>query len=343
MAHLITGNKFDPDKDIPDLSGKVYVITGGSAGIGFGITAHLLQHNAARIVILSQKEEHVEEAKQELKKYGDSSKVEWIQLDLKNLKQTDQVAKQLVSEDRIDGVSIEYQRDLGCYLTILRLICNAGEGVGKYNETIDGIDSHFQVNHLSQFHLVRILLPVLQRTTGSRLVLMSSDLHRACPSSTTFTSLSEINTDLGPAGLYNRTKLAQVLFVRAIARRMENNEPGFQSNKQMGPWINATHPGGVNTDQPEQAVEAYGTLGKVGVAATRPLMKDPVHKGCRSGLFAATSDDVPREKIQGQYIVPDRKVTDPSKQAQDVALGENLWRLSEQLLTEKIGQLPYVQ
>ena len=141
MAHLITGNKFDPDKDIPDLSGKVwilrspnreypawytvayflakspliqvYVITGGSAGIGFGITAHLLQHNAARIVILSQKEEHAEEAKQELNKYGDSSKVEWIQLDLKNLKQTDEVAKQLVSEDRIDGVSIKCQRDLG--------------------------------------------------------------------------------------------------------------------------------------------------------------------------------------------------------------------------------------
>ena len=163
-------------------------------------------------------------------------------------------------------------------------------------------DSHFQVNHLSQFHLVRILLPVLQRTTGSRLVLMSSDFHRACPSSTTFTSLDEINTDLGPTNLYNRTKLAQVLFVRALVRRMENNEPGFQSNKQMGPWINATHPGGVNTDQPEQAVDAYGKLGKIGVAATRPLLKDPVDEGCRSGLFAATSDDVPREKIQGQYV-----------------------------------------
>lgn len=85
------------------------MITGGSAGIGFGITAHLLQHNAARIIILSQKEEHADEAKQELKKYGDSGKVEWIQLDLKNLKQTDEVAKQLVKEDRIDGVSIEYR------------------------------------------------------------------------------------------------------------------------------------------------------------------------------------------------------------------------------------------
>ncbi|KAL8790391.1 MAG: hypothetical protein Q9195_006409 [Heterodermia aff. obscurata] len=326
MAHLLTGNKFDPNEDIPDLSEKLYVVTGGTAGIGFGITAHLLQHGAARIILLSQKEEHADEAKRELEKYGNTSRVEWRQIDLKDLSQTDRVAKQLAEEQRVDG-----------------LICNAGEGVGKYNETIDGIDSHFQVNHLSQFHLVRMLLPVLQRTDGSRLVLMSSDLHRACPSSTAFESVKEINTDLGAMKLYSRSKLAQVLFVRAIVLRMENNEPGFQSNKFMGPWVNATHPGGVSTDQQDQAVEAYGKLGKIGVAAVRPLLKDPLNEGCRSALFAATSDDVPREKIQGQYIVPDRKVTKPSDQAQDVALGENLWKLSEHILSQKIGPLPYVQ
>ena len=147
-----------------------------------------------------------------------------------------------------------------------------------------------------------MLLPVLQRTTGSRIVLQSSDLHRGCPSSTTFTSLDEINTDVGATNLYHRTKLAQILFVRALVQRMESNEPGFQSNKQMGPWINAVHPGAVNTDQPEQAVDAYGTLGKIGVTVARPMMKDPVDGGSRPALFAATSDDIPREKIQGQYV-----------------------------------------
>ena len=164
------------------------------------------------------------------------------------------------------------------------------------------VDSHFQVNHLSQFHLLRILVPVLQRTKGSRLVLMSSDLHRACPSSTTFTSLEEINTDLGPMNLYSRSKLAQILTVRALVRRMENNEPGFQSNKEMGPWINATHPGGVSTGQQQQAIDAYGTKGKIGVKAVKPFLKDPVDDGCRSGLFAATSEDVTKERIQGQYV-----------------------------------------
>ena len=131
---------------------------------------------------------------------------------------------------------------------------------------------------------------------------MSSDLHRAPLSSTIFTSIDEINTDLGPNSLYARTKLAQILVVRALVRRMQNNEPGFQSPKFLGPWVNATHPGGVKTDQQQQAVEAYGTKGKVGVAAVKPFLKDPVDEGCRSALFAATSEDVVTEKIQGQYV-----------------------------------------
>ena len=131
---------------------------------------------------------------------------------------------------------------------------------------------------------------------------MSSDLHRGCPSSTTFTSLEEINQDIGPMNLYSRSKLAQILTVHALVRRMENNEPGFQGNKQMGPWINATHPGGVSTDQQQQAIDAYGTKGKIGVKAVKPFLKDPVDEGCRSGLFAATSEDVIKEGIQGQYV-----------------------------------------
>ncbi|KAI1757362.1 hypothetical protein F4782DRAFT_526122 [Xylaria castorea] len=78
------------------------------------------------------------------------------------------------------------------------------------------------------------------------------------------------------------------------------------------PWINATHPGAV----------AYGTLGKIGAKAVRPFMKDPVDGGCRPMLFAATSDAVVKEKIDGAYTVPDRKVADPGTQALDEELQE---------------------
>ena len=83
---------------------------------------------------------------------------------------------------------------------------------------------------------------------------------------------------------------------------MHNNEPGFQSPKYSGPWINATHPGAVATDQLQQAVHAYGTIAKVGIKAMKPMMKEPVDEGCRPALFAATSEDIVKEGIQGQYV-----------------------------------------
>ena len=124
MASLLTGNKFEPKSDIPDLSGKVmsqpqftillfpkltefevYVVTGGSAGIGFGIVAHLLDHNAAKILLLSNKKQHAQEAMEELKEFGDPSRVHWMQCDLSDLKQTQEVAKKLAAEEKqIDAV-----------------------------------------------------------------------------------------------------------------------------------------------------------------------------------------------------------------------------------------------
>ncbi|KIW53620.1 hypothetical protein PV05_09175 [Exophiala xenobiotica] len=315
----LTGNSFDPDKDIPDLTGKDYIVTGGSAGIGFGIAAHLLQHNANSITILSNKEEHATSALEELKEYGDTNRVHWTKCDLEDLKFVDEVANKLAqSQKKIDG-----------------LILNAGLGVGVYNETKDRLDSHFQVNHLSQFHLMLKLLPNLRDTPNSRIVLESSELHRGSNADTKFENEAEINRDIGPTKLYNRTKLAQILTVRALQRRIDAGQLGFQPGARI--YVNAVHPGGVETDQPLQAEEAYGMLGVIGHKLIKPFMKDPVSQGCRPALFAATSKEVEEQGITGKYIVPDKKVTDPSKEAQDDELGERLWSLSEQIIKDRLG------
>ena len=70
-------------------------------------------------------------------------------------------------------------------------------------------------------------------------------------------------------------------------------------------------------------------------------LKDPTDEGCRPMLFAATSDAIAEEKIDGEYIVPDRKVSDVSNQAKDVELQERCWVLVEGILKEKLGKLPY--
>jgi WW domain-containing oxidoreductase len=260
-----------------------------------------------------------------LKEFGDASKIEWRQCNLEDLKQTDEVAKQLAKElTRLDA-----------------LVCNAGLGVGVYNETRDGLDSHMQVNCFAQAHLTLTLLPVLQKTQDSRIVHQSSDLHKGATSSMKFESVQEMNQDIGATLLYNRTKLAQILFLRQLYARIKAGQFGTVTGSTGLPWINATHPGGVSTDQQEQAVEAYGTLGKIGVAVVRPLLADPVSQGCRPALFAATSLDIVKDQVQNSYIIPDRKVTEPSSQAQDEALGLNLWKLTKQILESKISDLPY--
>ena len=200
-------------------------------------------------------------------------------------------------------------------------------------------DSHMQVNIIAQFHLLMILFPVLQKTPTSRLVFQSSDLHRATPSSIKFESLGEINQDIGPSYLYNRSKLAQILVARALVRRLEKGELGSGMSK--GPWINATHPGGVKTDQPQQAIDAYGSATKIAVKLMSPFMADPIEEGCRPALFAATADAIIQDEVQGQYIVPGRKISEPSSQAQEDALGEQLWKTMVGILETKLGSLPY--
>ncbi|XXH01680.1 hypothetical protein Hte_008041 [Hypoxylon texense] len=318
-----SGNSFDPNTDIPDLRGKVFVVTGGSAGIGFGICAHILQHNCAKLYLLGKKEEHLDESKEALRSYGDVSRVEFIRCELEDLRETDRVARSLVANlERLDA-----------------LVLNAGLGVGNYGETKDGLDSHMQVNVIAQHHLARLLLPKLIATKDSRLCFQSSEVHRIGTSGIQFESTGELNQDIGPTKLYARSKLAQVLLCRALYRRKQRGELGLVPG--MGPWINATHPGGVSTDQPDQAAEAYGTLGNLVVKASRPFMKDPVDQGCRPMLFAATSDAVAEEKIDGEYIVPDRKVSDISSQGKDEDLQERCWKLVEGILKEKLGGLPY--
>ena len=76
------------------------MVTGGSAGIGFGIVVHLLQHNAEKVLLLSNKKQHAEEAIEELKAFGKTSRIQWVHCDLSDLKQTDEVAKQLVQNEK---------------------------------------------------------------------------------------------------------------------------------------------------------------------------------------------------------------------------------------------------
>ncbi|TRX96649.1 hypothetical protein FHL15_002551 [Xylaria flabelliformis] len=111
---LGSSNKFDPNTDVPDLSGRVYVLIGGSIGIGYGVAAHILQHNCEKLCLAGKKEEHLIEAYKSLRSYGDVSRVDLIQCEFEDLQHTHEVVQKLASQlQRLDA-----------------LILNAGLGVG---------------------------------------------------------------------------------------------------------------------------------------------------------------------------------------------------------------------
>lgn len=188
---------------MPDLTGKVAVVTGGSEGIGYGCTYTLLKHNVAKVYILSVSEDVVKGAKAEIgKALGQeaANKTHWMQCDLSDWKRAKEVAEQIKKEnDRLDI-----------------LINNAARGIMTYQLTDYGVDRHMALNHMGHVVLTSHLLPLIKKTAESgkvvRIANQSSNAHPAAPKDTKFESLDELNRDLGPNGQYGRSKLAAVSY-----------------------------------------------------------------------------------------------------------------------------------
>lgn len=83
------------------------MVTGASSGLGLAIACHLLKHNAAKIIAISNDDEHASGATEQLKSWGDTGKVIWHKCDLQDLRQVDRTAQKLKDEEkRIDAVRV---------------------------------------------------------------------------------------------------------------------------------------------------------------------------------------------------------------------------------------------
>lgn len=319
------------------------MITGGTQGIGFEVAKALALANA-RVFLLSRKEENAQEAVAKIKEAssGTVPDVTFLQCDLGNLREVRRVADSVrEKESRLDLVSVPAIQSHSTYTHLRQLICDAGVGVNAYAESSDGIDRHMSVNHFGHMLLVNRLLPLLRSTArlpdtpAPRIVSVSSELHRAAPSNTSFESVKELNDpSLSAVALYGRSKLAIILFTKfgledRVLRPNHDNIIAI-----------ATHPGAVATGQQDQFKEAYGQLfGTMLKYTVIPFMR-AADQGSLSTLWAATSDDVERQrsKWDGKYITDPGVLDEGSKQACDPELGARLWKLSEEIIKEKAGE-----
>lgn len=182
------------------------------------------------------------------------------------------------------------------------------------------------VNHVGHVILTSSLLPLLKKSATSstvRIANVASNAHEAAPSSTKFASLDELNQDLGPNGQYGRSKLALILYSRYLAKHLTSSHPNI--------LINATHPGFVHTKMSVEDIHEPYPLGGYAMSVGLAPFKKDQFQGCVSTVFAATATTK-----SGEYICPPAVPESGSELSQDEALGEQLMKLTRELVTEKL-------
>ena len=143
--------------DIPNLAGRVAIVTGANTGIGYEIARELTAHGADVIVTSRDREQGLQAVQQ---MGAAPSQVEAQVLDLANLASVRRFADKF----------------LGGHAALDILVNNAGVAGGPRRITLDGYEIHFQVNYLGHFALTWLLLPALHSQPGARVVTVSSDI-----------------------------------------------------------------------------------------------------------------------------------------------------------------------
>lgn len=239
-----------------------------------------------------------------------AKRTQWIQCDLTDWKATAEVANKIAKEtDRLDI-----------------LINNAGRGIMTHQLTPYGVDRHMALNHMGHVILTSHLLPLLKSTAQSgntvRIAFQASNAHQGAPSGLKFDTVDEINKDYGANGQYGLSKLANILYVRYLNQHLTNAHPRI--------LVNATHPGFVRTKMSAEDIHEPFPLGGYAMSmGMAPFQKDQF-EGALSILYAATVTEK-----SGEYICPPAVVEPGSSQSQDLTLGENLQKLTRELVEEK--------
>lgn len=184
------------------------------------------------------------------------------------------------------------------------------------------------LNHFGHVILTSQLLEILKKTADKgdtvRIVNQASNAHQSTPSDTKFESIDELNRDLGPNGQYGRSKLANILYSRYLARHLTKEYPKILAN--------ATHPGFVDTKMSTEDIHEPYPLGGYAMSVAMAPLKKNIMQGAVSTVFAAT-----KVEESGQYICPPA-VPEPGNQlAQDDQLGEQLMKLTREIVQQKTG------
>jgi len=273
--------------------GKVVVVTGANTGIGKE-TARGLAAQGAKVVLAVRDLDKGDEARSDIVDTTGNADVEVLPLDLASHASIQAFGDAL--RERHDRLDV--------------LVNNAGVWTRSRQTTVDGFERIFGVNHLGTFLLTRELLPLLEASAPSRIVVVSSGLHYR--GRIDWDDLMFERRSFSGVEAYNQSKLANVLFTKALARRLAGKNV----------TVNALHPGVVAT---ELTRELPSFMRKIaGVFLMTPA------QGAATSLHVAMSDEC--ASVTGGYFEKSRERR-ASVHALDEDAQERLWDLSQELLS----------
>ncbi len=281
------------------MDGRTVLITGGNTGIGKE-TAVALAGAGAEVVFTTRDAAKGAAALAEIRERSGNDSVSVMELDLARLASVREFASSFT--DTHDHLDV--------------LVNNAGLMLGSRRETVDGYEMTLQVNHLGPFLLTTSLRDALVAGDDARVVNVSSDAHSSARRGLDFDDLQSTKK-YRSFSVYGRTKLANILFTRELARRWDDT----------GVTANAVHPGFVASRFGRDG--DTGRLTNLVFPLLRPFALTP-EQGARTQVYVASAPEL--AGVTGGYWVKSAPAT-PSAAAQDDAAAARLWEVSEQLVS----------
>lgn len=292
-------NKGWSEADIPNLAGKIAIVTGSTSGIGRE-TARAIAEKGGHVIMAVRNVEKGNSVADALRSGAPDARIEVRHLDLSDLSSVRKFA---------DGVSGDFdQLDV--------LINNAGIMMCPYSKTADGFEMQMGTNHLGHFALTGLLLPILKATPGSRVVNVASIAHRGGK-----IDLADLNWDgrkYKTTQAYSDSKIANLYFTFELGRHLQSGDDN--------PQIVAAHPGWTATEL-QRHVGLFKLLNHI--FAQKPAM------GALPTLRAAFDPDAKT----GDYYGPSRFMefngppvrVNTIGRAKSEQTARKLWELSEQM------------
>lgn len=241
------------------MNGKICMVTGATAGLG-QVTALALAAFGATVIVVGRNEIKSGATVEMIKQQTGNTSVDYMLADLSSMAAVRQLAA-------------TFQEKYG---RLHVLVNNAGALFMRRQETVDGLEMTFGLNHISYFLLTHVLLDVLKESAPARIVNVSSSAHYR--GALDFDDLHYVRRAYNGRQAYSDSKLANVMFTYELARRLEGT----------GVTANALHPGLVATDF---AANNFGVLGRP-LRRVLDLFSISVDQGAETQIYLASSPDV---------------------------------------------------